>query len=196
MTKIINQRKVDFDVNPIFPTRWSPRAMLGEPISDKELFTLFEAARWAPSCFNNQPWRFIYAQRNTKSWTPIFNLMGEFNQSWTHTAAVLIVVVSKNNFDHNNKPSRTHSFDTGAAWQSLALQASLMGLVAHGMEGFDYEKAKSELHIPDDHTVEAMVAIGKPGKKENLPAALQERELPSERKLIKEFIFEGMFAGK
>ncbi len=122
--------------------------------------------------------------------------MGEFNQSWTINAAVLIVVVSKNNFDHNNKLSRTHSFDTGAAWQNLALQASLMGLVAHGMEGFDYEKAKNELHIPADYTVEAMAAIGKPGKKENLPAALQEREQPSDRKPIQSFIFEGTFIEK
>lgn len=196
MSQTINTRKVQFPVNEIFPNRWSPRAMSGESISDNELFTLFEAARWTPSSFNNQPWRFIYAKRNTDSWTPIFDLMGEFNQSWTQHAAVLLVVVSKNNFEHNHKLSRTHSFDTGAAWQSLALQASLMGLVAHGMEGFDYEKAQKDLHIPADHTVEAMVAIGRPGKKENLPAALQEREQPSDRKPVSSFIFEGTFTGK
>lgn len=194
MNSLINQRKVEFSVNPLFPNRWSPRAMSGELISDEELFTLFEAARWAPSSFNNQPWRFVYAQRNSKDWATLFDFMGEFNQSWTYNAAVLIVIVSKNNFDHNGKLCRTHSFDTGAAWQSLALQASLMGLVAHGMEGFDYERAKNELHIPDDHTVEAMVAIGKPGRKEDLPAALQEKEQPSDRKKIESFIFEGTFA--
>lgn len=196
MSQTINTRKVQFPVNEIFPNRWSPRAMSGESIREDELFTLFEAARWAPSSFNNQPWRFIYAKRNTDSWTTIFDLMGEFNQSWTKEAAALMVVVSKNNFDHNGKLSKTHSFDTGAAWQNLALQASLMGLVAHGMEGFDYEKAKRELHIPDDYTVEAMIAIGKPGKKENLPAALQEREQPSDRKPVSSFIFEGTFTGK
>lgn len=196
MTQTINHRKVQFPVNKIFPTRWSPRALSGEPITPEELSTLFEAARWAPSSFNNQPWRFIYAQRNTEAWATIFNLVGEFNQSWTKNAAVLIVVVSKNNFDHNNKLSRTHSFDTGAAWQNLALQASLMGLVAHGMEGFDYDKAKKELHIPAGYTVEAMVAVGKPGKKENLPAALKEREQPSDRKPIQSFIFEGTFTEK
>lgn len=196
MTHTINQRNVEFQVDPIFPNRWSPRAMSGETITDNELFTLFEAARWAPSSFNNQPWRFIYAKRDSSSWNVLFNLMGEFNQSWTKNAAVLIVVVSKNNFHHNEKPSRTHSFDTGAAWQNLALQTSLMGLVAHGMEGFDYDKAKSELHIPNDYTVEAMVAIGKLGKKEDLPAALQEREQPSDRKPIQEFVFEGRFQQK
>ncbi len=196
MTPTTNHRKVQFPVNKIFPNRWSPRALSGESITQEELFTLFEAARWAPSSFNNQPWHFIYAQRNTNAWAKIFNLMGEFNQSWTHHAAALIVVVSKNNFDHNNQLSRTHSFDTGAAWQNLALQASLMGLVAHGMEGFDYDKAKKELHIPADYTVEAMVAVGKPGKKEDLPAALQEREQPSDRKPVPSFVFEGTFTEK
>ncbi|HLC71456.1 MAG TPA: nitroreductase family protein [Candidatus Nanoarchaeia archaeon] len=194
MNFIINQREVEFPVHPLFPNRWSPRSMSGESISDNDLFTLCEAARWAPSSFNNQPWRFIYAHRHSNAWPPLFGLMGEFNRSWTHSAAVLVIIVSKNNFDHNGKPCRTHSFDTGAAWQNLALQASLMGLVAHGMEGFDYERAKSELHIPDDHTVEAMVAIGKPGKKEDLPVALQEKEQPSDRKPIKSFIFEGTFS--
>ncbi len=193
MTQIINQRNVEFPVNSLFPNRWSPRALSGEPITDDELFTLFEAARWAPSSFNNQPWRFIYAHRHSNAWPKLFGLMGEFNRSWTNNAATLVVVVSKNNFD-NGKVSRTHSFDTGAAWQSLAIQASLMGLIAHGMEGFDYENAKSELRIPDDYTVEAMVAIGKPGKKEDLPAALQQREQPSDRKPIQSFIFEGTFA--
>lgn len=196
MSQTINHRKVQFPVNKIFPTRWSPRALSGESITKEELFTLFEAARWAPSSRNEQPWRFVYARRDTDAWGKLFNLLGEFNQSWTKNAAALIVVVSKNNFDHNNKLSRTHSFDTGAAWQNLALQASLMGLVAHGMEGFEYDKAKKELHIPDDYTVEAMVAVGKPGKKDDLPAALQEREQPSDRKPVPSFIFEGTFTEK
>ncbi len=193
MNQTINQRQVEYPVHTMFPSRWSPRAMSGEPISDDELLTLFEAARWAPSSFNNQPWRFIYAKRDTSSWEKIFSLMGEFNQSWTVNAAVLLGVISKTTFEHNGQPARTHSFDTGAAWENLALQASLMGLVAHGMEGFDYDKAKSELHIPDDYQVEAMVAIGKPGQKESLPASLQEREQPSDRKPVESFIFEGIF---
>ena len=189
----INQRKVDYPVHEFFPHRWSLRALSGEPITDEELFTLFEAARWAPSSFNNQPWRFIYAKQDTPSWEKLFTLLGDFNKEWTKNAAVLLVIISKKTFDYNGEFSRTHSFDTGAAWENLALQASLMGLVAHGMEGFDYERAKTELHIPDDHQVEAMVAIGKPGKKEDLPPTLQERESPSERKPIQSFISEGTF---
>ena len=119
--------------------------------------------------------------------------MVEFNQSWTKNAAVLVVVISGKNFEHNNSPSVTHSFDTGAAWENLALQASSMGMVAHGMQGFDYEKAKKELEIPEDYSVEAMAAIGKRGRKEDLPKEMQERESPSVRKPLKDIIMEGKF---
>jgi nitroreductase len=164
-------------------------------MSDEELFTLFEAARWAPSSYNGQPWRFIYAKRETPAWETIFNLMVPFNQSWAKNAAVLVVVVSRNKFEFNGKPETTHSYDTGAAWQNLALQAHLNNIVAHGMEGFDYERAKKELAIPDDYTVEAMIALGKPGNVKDLPAELQEKEVPSDRKKVKEIAFEGKFKG-
>ena len=167
--------------------------MTGEDITEEELMALFEAARWAPGSRNNQPWRFIYAKRNTPHWKTLFGLMGEFNQSWTKNAAVLVVVVSKNTFDLDGKPSRTHSFDAGAAWENLALEATTRGLVSHGMEGFDYAKAKIVLGIPNDHTVEAMIAIGKRGEKEILPADMQEREIISDRKPLKEIIMEGKF---
>lgn len=176
--------------------RWSPRAMSGETISDRELMSLFEAARWAPSSYNNQPWRFVYAKRESPHWDVLFNLMVDFNKEWCKNAAVLIVVVSANNFAFNGKPSRTHSFDTGAAWENLALQGFAQGLVIHGMEGFDYDRAKAELNIPADYTVEAMIAVGKPGELENLSDALQEKEVISDRKKIEEFIFEGEFKEK
>jgi nitroreductase len=155
--------------------------------------TLFEAARWAPSSYNNQPWHFIYATKDSAEWKTFFNLLIEFNQSWCKNAAALVVIVSKNAFAYNNKPSRTHSFDTGAAWENLCIQATHMKLVAHGMEGFDYDKAKQNLNIPDDYTVEAMCAIGKPGKKEDLPADLQKREELSDRKPSTEFVYSGKF---
>jgi len=185
-------RKPEHTVADIFIERWSPRAMSGEEISKDELMSLFEAARWAPSSFNDQPWRFIYAQRNTPDWDKFYKLMVPFNQSWAKDAAALIVIVSRDN-SLSGKPSRTHSFDTGAAWQNLALQGSLKNLVIHGMSGFDYDKAKEVLNIPAGYTVEAMVAVGKPGKKENLSRAFQERETKSDRKSIKEFVFGGSF---
>jgi len=186
-------RVARYTVEDLIINRWSPRAMSGEPISDEELMSLFEAARWAPSSYNNQPWQFIYAMRNTPHWESLFNLLVEFNQSWATNAAALIVVVSRDTFEKNGKPSCTHSFDAGAAWQNLALQGTVNGLVVHGMEGFSYERAKKELHIPDDYTVEAMIAVGKPGKREDLPVDLQEREQPSDRKYVSEFTSEGIF---
>ena len=187
-------RKPEQEINEIFINRWSPRAMSGEEIDEKTLFTLLEAARFAPSSNNNQPWRFIYARRNTKHWATFFNLLDEGNQVWAKNAAVLIVVASKTTFD-SGKPSRTHTYDAGAAWLSFALQGSIAGLVVHGMQGFDYDKAKAVLNIPDEYQVEAMIAVGKKGKKEDLPDFLQEREFPSARKTTAEFAMEGSFKG-
>ena len=190
--KISEFRQPEYDVNEIFVNRWSPRAMSGEEITEAALFPLLEAARWAPSSNNNQPWRFLYARRNTPYWDTFFNLLAETNQIWAKNAAVLLVVISKTTFD-SGKPSRTHSYDAGAAWGSLALQGSQSGLVVHGMQGFDYDKAKEVLQIPDDYQVEAMIAVGKKGNKEELPAYLQEREFPSTRKTISAIVMEGSF---
>ena len=185
-------RKPQQDVNEIFLNRWSPRAMSGEEIAEVDLFSLLEAARWAPSSNNNQPWRFIYARRNTPHWNTFFNLLAEGNQIWAKNAAALLVVISKTTFD-SDKPSRTHSYDAGAAWASFALQGSQNDLVVHGMQGFDYAKAKEILEIPDDYQVEAMAAIGRPGRREDLPEELQKRESPSDRKNIREVAWEGKF---
>jgi nitroreductase len=193
------KREALYNVNNIFINRWSPRAMSGQPISKEQLMTLFEAARWAPSSYNGQPWRFVYAMRDTKQWNKLFNLMVPFNQEWTKNAAVLVLIISKKTFDYNNKPARTHSFDAGSAWMSLALQGSLMGLVVHGMEGFDYDKARTEYNIPADYDIEAMFAIGMPGRIEDLSPELAKREEISDRKQQSDFAFEGEFkipAGK
>lgn len=186
-------RSSEYGINPLILNRWSPRSMTGEEMTEKELKTLFDAARWAPSSYNNQPWRFLYARRNTPSWHLFFNLMIEFNQGWTKNASVLAVAISKKTFEHNGKPTRTHSYDTGAAWMALALEGSARGYVVHGMEGFDYDKARKDLEIPDDYQVEAMMAIGKRAPTDKLPAELQKRELPSTRKKIEEFAIEGKF---
>lgn len=188
-------RQSGYPIQSLILNRWSPRALSGEAITDEQLLSLFEAARWAPSSYNNQPWRFIYAKRDTEHWERLFGLMGEFNQGWTHRASALVVVISKKTFDFNGTPCRTHSFDSGAAWQNLALEASAQGLVAHGMEGFDYDRAHTELNVPDEYQVEAMIAIGKPGNKEDLSPELQEREAPSDRRPLQEIIMEGHFIG-
>ncbi|MBI5390214.1 nitroreductase family protein [Candidatus Woesearchaeota archaeon] len=188
-------RTKEYPCDDLFVNRWSPRAMSGEKISKEELFTLFEAARWAPSSYNGQPWKFIYAVRDRPVWHALFECLGDFNKQWVKNAAVLVLTISRKNFEHNNKPARTHSFDTGSAWMSVALQARMMGLVAHGMEGFDYEKAKKTAKVPDDYTVEMMFAVGKNGKKEDLPAEIQNSEFPNGRKKVNEIAWEGTFHG-
>jgi nitroreductase len=189
----MNTRISPYSVAPLFLNRWSPRAMSGESLDDATLMTLFEAARWAPSSYNGQPWRFVYAKRGTASWKLFFDLMVPFNQSWAKNAAALVIVCSRVTFELNNKQSRTHSFDTGAACENLALQGSALGLVVHGMEGFDYEKAAVVVKLPKDHVVEALFAIGKPGKMSDLSVELQEREEPSDRKKLEVFVFEDCF---
>ncbi len=186
-------RKATYPIDSLFLNRWSPRSMTGEELDDNKIMTLFEAARWAPSSFNNQPWRFIYAKRNTQYWDRIFNLLLEGNKKWASNAAVLVIVVSRKNFEYNDQYSITHQYDAGAAWENLALQASLKGLVAHGMQGFDYERARKGLEVPDNFDVMAMIAIGKRGSKDKLPEDLQKKELPNDRKPLNEIVMEGMF---
>ena len=198
MTKVLidikgqDFRKPDHDISSIFVNRWSPRAMTGEEIGREELMRMFEAGRWAMSSMNNQPWRFLFALRNTTHWEKFFGLLTPNNQAWCKNAAALIVVVSKKTFD-SGKPARTHAYDAGAAWYSFALQGVMMGLVVHGMQGFDYTRAASELGVTDEYQVEAMAAVGRPGNKEDLPPALQEREIPSQRRKVEEIAFEGGF---
>jgi nitroreductase len=195
-TKIIKGsevRKADYPIDAFLLDRWSPRAMSGEEISREELMRLFEAARWAPSSFNAQQWRALYARRGTQHWQTFFDLLVDANKVWAKNAAVLVVFISRKLFDYNNEPSVTHSYDAGAAWENFALQGFHQGLVVHGMEGFDYERASRELRIPDEFQIEAMAAVGKPGPKELLPEKLQARESPNDRRKVSESVFEGRF---
>ncbi len=188
-----DHRKPQHPIEPIFWRRWSPRAMSGEPISRAELMSLFEAARWAPSTYNEQEWRFLYATRDGAPWKTFFDLLLPANQAWCGRAAVLMVVVSHKVFSKNNKPNPVHTFDAGAAFENLCLQGSHMGLVVHGMAGFDNEKARASLKVPEDFKVEAMIAVGRPGDPGDLPAELREREFPTDRKPVSEIAVEGSF---
>lgn len=186
-------RAVETDrVDRIFIERWSPRAMSGQAIDDAQLWSLLEAARWAPSSYNEQPWRFLYAHRNTPEWNLLFDVLVPFNQAWCKNAAVLMIIVSDTRSSHGGT-NACASFDTGAAWQNLSLQGSLMGLVVHGMSGFDYEKARMALNIPEYCTIEAMCAIGIPGDVKELPEYMQNMEKPSGRKPIKELACKGVY---
>lgn len=189
----MNERKAKYPIHPLILNRWSPRALSGKELSEEELMSLFEAARWAPSSYNNQPWFFLYARKNSKYWKTFFDLLVDFNKSWVKNASVLILILSNKLFSYNHKPSRTHRFDTGAAWENMALQGSSIGLVVHGMEGFDYDRARKELNIPEEYDIEAMIAVGKKGKTEDLPKDLQKEESPSIRKNLNEIAKEGKF---
>ncbi|MCH8029222.1 MAG: nitroreductase family protein [Candidatus Dadabacteria bacterium] len=190
---VYEHRMPEYDVPKIIVRRWSPRAMSGEKIKKQDLMTMLEAARWAPSSYNNQPWRFIYALRDTEHWDKFMELLVEGNRAWALNAAALVVIASKTTFDYNGKPSITHAFDTGAAWGNFALVGSMYGLVVHGMQGFDYNRARVVLNIPDDIEVLAMAAVGKPGRIEDLPESLREKEYPSSRKSLSKIAFEGGF---
>ena len=189
-------RQPAYPIEPFFLERWSPRSLLPDPISDEDWFTILEAARWAPSSYNNQPWRFLYTRHGSETWPLFFNLLAEANQSWVKNASILVVIISNTQFDHNGKESPTHSFDAGAAFQNLSLQAWLKGYIAHGMQGFDYGRAQTELEIPSEFKVEAMVALGRQGPKEALPSQLQEREMPNQRRPLAESVVEGKFQSK
>lgn len=193
MIKGSEKRNADHPIDQLFLDRWSPRAMTGEAIADEELMTLFEAGRWAPSSYNNQPWRFLYAHRDSEHWPLFFNLMVEFNQSWAKDASVLVIFISRTHFDFNGEASVTHSFDTGAAWENLALQGWLKGLVVHGMQGFDYDRARADLKIPEGFQVEAMAAIGRPADPSSLTPELRAKEAPSDRRKLEQTICEGPF---
>ena len=186
-------RKSDYPIDTVFLDRWSPRAMSGETLSDAELTTLFEAAHWAPSSGNSQPWRFLYARRDTEHWPLFFDLLNEGNKTWCHRAAALLVLISRTTHEQSGRALVTHSYDTGAAWMSLALQGWMQGLVVHGMAGFNYARAKTTLNVPDDFTVEAMAAIGRPGAKDDLPPQHLSREFPSQRRPIAELVFAGPY---
>ena len=194
MINPLDYRKPDHPVEELFLRRWSPRAMSGEAISEEEMLTLFEAARWAPSTYNEQEWRFLYARRQTPQWAMFFDLLVEANRAWCDKAAMLVVIAAHKNMTATGKPNPVRLFDCGAAFENLALQGTVMGLVVHGMQGFDFDKARTALGVPDDFDVAAMFAVGRPGDPAQLPEPLRQREKPSGRRPVKESICEGKFA--
>lgn len=189
-------RQAHHPVDPIFTQRWSPRAYDSSVIPDADLLTIFEAARWAPSAFNFQPWRFLYAKREGADWERFLSLLVPFNQAWAQNASVLIYICSDTLIETKPgepQPSHTHSFDAGAAWASLALQASMLGYHAHGMAGVEWERVRTELKVPGRFRVEAACVIGRVGSADVLHESLRGREAPSDRKPVSDFAFAGDF---
>lgn len=193
MLKASTIRRADHPVHPLFLDRWSPRALTGDPVPEAALQVMLEAARWAPSSYNAQPWRILYARRGSEHWPRFLELLVEGNRRWARDAGALLVLVSRTRFERNGRPSRTHSFDAGAAWENLALQGTLLGYAVHGMEGFDYDRARAELAIPAHYRVEMMAAIGRARDPGELSPELQQQERPNGRKSLDEIAFEGSF---
>ena len=183
---IENTRKADHPIAQLFLDRWSPRAFGDDEISVDALMTILEAARWAPSSYNSQPWRFIWARRGTPHFERLHGLLTGGNPSWTKNAAALVVIASSETMRVPNKdepiPSHSHSFDAGASSMALALQASLSGWYSHGMTGVDWDKTRTELHIPEGFRPECAIAIGRLGDKSTLPEHYQKLEAPNGRK--------------
>jgi nitroreductase len=189
-------RQPDHPVAPAFLARWSPRAFTGRALSEAEVMSLLEAARWAPSASNQQPWRFVWALRGEDSFAAIHECLTGNNLVWTGNAGVLIVVASRDtvtNRDGAEVANRTAGFDTGAAWMSLALQAQAMGLAAHAMGGFDKDRLAPAIRLPEGHSLHCVVAVGEQGPADSLPDDLRAREKPSGRKPVAEIAMRGRF---
>ena len=181
---------------PLIRDRWSPRSFDASAMPQADLEVLLEAAGLAPSAYNIQPWTFLYAHRDDANWQRFLSLLVEFNQGWAKDASVLLFAVSQTTVGRGEQasPSHSHSFDTGAAWQNLALQAAHMGYAAHGMTGVDFARAAAELAVPDDHRIEAAIAVGRPAPADRLPEFLRDKEVVSGRKPVAEIMRAGNFA--
>lgn len=191
------ERTPDHPIDPIFLDRWSPRAYDATSMPAAGLLTILEAARWAPSAFNVQPWRFLYSQRGDADWENYLRLLDPFNETWAQHASALVFVLSDTVMSGDGgrpaKKSRKHSFDAGAAWAQLALQATSLGYQAHAMAGINFEQSYEALAVPERYRVEIAVAIGKRGDPSMLPEELEGREQPSQRLPVGEIAFAGSF---
>ena len=188
----LDHRSPQHPIHPMSLQRWSPRAMSGEPLEHALLLRCFEAARWAPSAGNKQERLFLYAHRDTPAFEQFFNLLDDGNREWCINAAVLIIALS-DTLSPQGKYISTHAHDTGLAVENLLLEACHLGLVAHPMGGYDADRARLDLNIPERYQPQCMIAIGIPGDISLLSEYNQSREIPSQRKPLDEIIHEGGF---
>lgn len=186
----------DYPIERIFYDRWSPRAYSDELVTEMELLTALEAARWAPSSYNLQPWRLLYSLNGDGWWPCYVETLEPFNRTWAQHARALVYLLSDG---EANGPagapgdSGTASLDAGAAWSHLALQAHAMGLSCRGIAGFDLRKVRETLHVPARYKVEMAIAIGRKGRKDDLPEKLRNQERPSHRRPLNQSAFAGRF---
>lgn len=183
----------NFPVHDLIRQRWSPRAFADKPVAPEVLSSLFEAARWAPSSNNEQPWSYIVATKDDpENFSKMLSVLVEFNAGWAKSAPVVMLAVSRLTFQKNDTPNRNAFYDTGAATALLTLEATSRGLFVHQMAGFDPEKSRAVFGIPPGYEAIAAIALGYPGDPQSLPEKLRDRELaPRSRKPISEFVLSG-----
>lgn len=187
------ERLPSADVDPAFLQRWSRRAIASTPLSEVIVRSLFEAARWAPSAWNSQPWLFVYAS-DEESLARGQALLKDSNARWAVKAPLLVFVFARKRHPENGQPLHTGAFDTGAAWFSLALQAGRLGLVTRAMGGIHHDRVYEAFGVPEaEFQSMVAIAVGYPAPREELPSDLAEREVPSQRKPQHEFVFAGRY---
>lgn len=186
--------ETQYPVHELIRSRWSPRAFSDRPVEPEKLLSLLEAARWAPSSYNYQPWSFIIATKdNPEEYNRLLSTLIEFNQGWAKAAPVLLIAVARLRTDEG-KVNRHAFHDVGLALENLVLQATAVGLSVHQIGGFDVEKARNEYRIPEEYEPATAVTIGYAGDPQSLSDGLRQRELaPRNRKPLKEFVFTGQW---
>lgn len=184
-------------LHDLIQSRWSPRAFdADKPVGREDLLALVEAAHWAPSCFNDQPWRFVVCDKNSDEagWQRAFSILAEKNGRWAKNAPVLVLAVAMDNFNHNGQPNRWAMYDTGAASMNMVLQATALGLVVHQMGGFDAEKAREVFNLPGDCRPMAMMAVGYQAEADVLDEDFKAAELgPRSRGALEDRFFAGQW---
>lgn len=184
-------------LHDLIQSRWSPRAFdADKPVGREDLLALVEAAHWAPSCFNDQPWRFVVCDKNSDEagWQRAFSILAEKNGRWAKNAPVLVLAVAMDNFNHNGQPNRWAMYDTGAASMNMVLQATALGLVMHQMGGFDAEKAREVFNLPGDCRPMAMMAVGYQAEADVLDEDFKAAELgPRSRVALEDRFFFGQW---
>jgi nitroreductase len=180
-------------IHEVIRRRWSPRAFLDLPIEPEKLLSMFEAARWAASSNNEQPWAFIVAtQQYPQSYEEMLGVLVEFNRSWANKAPALILTLAHTQFEKDGRPNRHAFYDLGQAAANLSLQATALGLTAHQMAGFDAEAARKRFAVPEGWEPVSVIALGYPGDPDSLSEKLREREIARRaRKPLEKFVFSG-----
>lgn len=187
-------------IHELLANRWSGRAYdADQSVSKEQVVSLLEAARWAPSCFGDQPWRYVVCNKadNLQAWQAAFDCLVPGNQGWAVNAPVLLLICADTLFGHNDKPNKWAAYDTGAATENLCLQATALGLMAHQMGGFDADKARAAFNVPERYQILAMVTVGYQASVDSLSGEVKERELAARsRKPLEELFFNGVWQGQ